>query len=206
MAIRTRILGALALASACALLPAAPAAASSCAGAETDAADQVTATVEHSVHCLINQRRADAGLGPVRLNPMLGQAAARHSNDMVQTGFFAHTSPAGATFIDRIAKTGYMRGARSWLVGENLVWGSGGLSTPASLVAAWMSSPPHRANLLRGRFREIGLSAARGTPISAADGNGVTVSSEYGYRDVRKDPKKDVKKKRARRAARKARS
>ncbi len=67
-----------------------------------------------------------------------------------------------------------------------------------------MNSPPHRANLLRGRFREIGLSAARGTPISAADGNGVTVSSEYGYRDVRKDPKQDVKKKRARerRAAR----
>ncbi len=205
MAIRTRIFGALAIASACALLPAAPAAASSCAGAETEAADQGTARVEQSVHCLINQRRADAGLGPVRLNPKLGQAAARHSNDMVQTGFFAHTSPGGATFIDRIATTGYMRGARSWLVGENLVWGSGGLSTPASMVGAWMNSPPHRSNLLRSRFREIGLSAARGTPISAADENGVTVSSEYGYRDVRKDPK-DVKKKRARRAAPKARS
>ena len=207
MAIRTPILGALAIASACALLPAAaPAAASSCAGAETETADQMTATVEQSVLCLINQRRAEAGIGPVRLNPKLGQAAARHSNDMVRTGFFAHTSPEGATFIDRIATTGYMRGARSWLVGENLVWGSGGLSTPASMVKAWMKSPPHRANLLRGRFREIGLSAARGTPSSAADENGVTVSSEYGYRDMGKDPKKDVKKKRARRAARRARS
>ena len=91
-----------------------------------------------------------------------------------------------------------MRGARSWLVGENLVWGTGRLSTPASMVAAWMDSPPHRANLLRSRFREIGLSGVLGTPNEAADGDGITVSSEFGTRDV--------KKKRARKTGRKARA
>ena len=198
MRTRGRIVTALAIVSACALAQAPGAAASGCPGAETDAAGQGTAALEQSVLCLINERRAAAGLGSVRANPQLAQAAARHSNDMVQNGFFAHTSPAGSTFIDRITATGYTRGARSWLVGENLVWGSGGLSAPASMVEAWMESSPHRANLLRGRFREIGLSGVRGTPNDAGDPDGITVSSEYGYRDT--------KKKRARKSGRRAQS
>ena len=183
MATRAPILAALAIAAVCALAPAS-AAASSCAGAETEAAGLDTAELEQSVLCLINEERSAAGIGPVRSNPKLAQAAAKHSNDMVQNGFFAHTSPGGATFIDRISATGYMRGARSWLVGENLVWGTGQLSTPAGMVDAWMNSPPHRANLLRDRFREIGLSGVRGTPDDAGDDGGITVSSEYGSRDA----------------------
>jgi uncharacterized protein YkwD len=202
MRTRTRILGALAIATTCALIPAAPAAASTCSGAEAHAADQAPAALEQSLLCLINERRAVAGVSPVKLHPKLGQAAARHSNDMVQGGFFSHTSLDGSTFIDRIAATGYTRGARSWVVGENLVWGSGSLSTPASLVEAWMESPPHRANLLRARFREIGLAGVRGTPTSASDSGGITVTSEYGYREV----KKGERKKRGRRAARKAKA
>ena len=202
MPTRGRTLTALTIVTACALAQAPGAAASSCTGAETDAAGQATAALEQSVLCLINERRAAAGVGAVRANPQLALAAARHSNDMVQNGFFGHTSPAGSTFIDRIMATGYTRGARSWLVGENLVWGSGGLSTPASMVEAWMESPPHRANLLRGRFREIGLSGARGTPDDAGDPEGITVSSEYGYRDT----KKKRTRKRGRRAQARKRS
>ena len=41
-----------------------------------------------------------------------------------------------------------MRGARAWTVGENLAWGSGRRSTPREIVAAWMNSPGHRANIL----------------------------------------------------------
>ena len=29
--------------------------------------------------------------------------------------------------MDRIEQAGYMRGARSWIVGENLAWGNGPL-------------------------------------------------------------------------------
>ena len=120
---------------------------------------------------------------------------------MVSQGYFEHTSPAGVTFIDRIAATGYTLGARSWEVGENLVWGTGPLSTPQSLVTSWMNSPPHRENLLRARFREIGIAAVVGTPRSSLDVSGVTVSSEYGYRSFAKAKKK----KRGKRKARKAR-
>jgi uncharacterized protein YkwD len=165
-----------------ALIAAAPAAASSCVGADIEAEGMGQTELETTVICLINEERATAGVRPVRTNGSLRQAAAGHSNSMVQDGFFEHTSPSGRTFIDRISNTGYTRGARRWLVGENLVWGSGSQSTPQSMVEAWMGSPAHRANLLRERFREIGVAAARGTPFDASENNGVTISSEYGFR------------------------
>lgn len=200
---RHRRLAALAVTGA--VLLAAPATASAeCAGSDTEIVDQSAAALESSVLCLVNERRATAGVRPVQLNAKLGQAAARHSSDMVGQGFFSHTSPDGTSFISRITATGYMRGARSWLVGENLAWGSGHLSTPANLVQAWMDSPPHRANLLRGRFNEIGLSGVRGTPNNASEENGVTVSSEYGYRALKKSARKSRKAKSRKAKARKA--
>jgi uncharacterized protein YkwD len=162
------------------------------------------AQMESSITCLINDERASYGLQPVAPNSDLRQAALSHSNEMINRGYFEHTSPSGLTFIDRIESTGYTRGTRSWTVGENLVWGTGPLSTPQALVTAWMNSPPHRENLLRPTFREIGVAALAGTPVSSSDLTGVTVSSEYGYRTFA-GTKTKGKARRARKAARKAR-
>jgi uncharacterized protein YkwD len=140
------------------------------------------AQMESSITCLINDQRNSSGLSPVRSNGDLREAALSHSNEMINQSYFEHTSPSGLTFIDRIESTGYIRGARTWTVGENLVWGTGPLSTPQALVTAWMNSPPHRENLLRPAFRELGVAAVAGTPRSRSDLTGVTVSSEYGYR------------------------
>jgi uncharacterized protein YkwD len=147
---------------------------------EVDSISQ--AQMESSITCLINDQRTTQGLQPVAPNTDLRQAALSHSNEMVNQGYFEHTSPAGLSFMDRIEQYGYMDGARTWTVGENLVWGTGPLSTPQSLVTAWMNSPPHRENLLRPTFRELGVAAVAGTPVSRSDLTGVTVSSEYGYR------------------------
>jgi uncharacterized protein YkwD len=168
-------------------------------GASASAADcgpvnsQVTglsqSQMESSIGCLINEERASYGLRPVTPNTDLRRAALSHSNEMIDQGYFEHTSPAGLSFIDRIQATGYMQGTRSWEVGENLVWGTGPLSTPQSLVSSWMNSPPHRENLLRPTFQEVGIAAVDGTPLSRSDLTGVTVSSEYGYRDFGKAKK-----------------
>jgi hypothetical protein len=107
---------------------------------------------------------------------------------MVANGYFEHTSPSGITFIDRIAGTGYTH-ARSWVVGENLVWGVGTYSSPQAMVTAWMNSPPHRENLLKPVFREIGVAAVRGTPETISNPLGITVSSEYGFRAGKKAKK-----------------
>jgi uncharacterized protein YkwD len=176
---RLRIFMALATA---AFLGIAPASAAACADETTHAAELSEYQLESSITCLINERRTETGRPQVRNNFRLRHAAVNHSQAMVSGGFFSHSSPNGNSFVDRIESAGYMRGARLWLVGENLVWGTGELSTPANLVKAWMESPAHRANLLRGRFKELGVGVQRGTPFNGSASDGITVSSEYGFR------------------------
>jgi uncharacterized protein YkwD len=195
-----KILGAIAVVAAWTLVAGSPASASSCPNTDVQVIGLAQSQMESSIGCLINEQRAAYGIRPVQPNADLRQAALSHSNEMVSQGYFEHTSPAGVSFLDRIETTGYIHGVRSWVVGENLVWGSGPLSTPQALVTAWMNSPPHRENLLRPRFREIGIAAVVGTPEKGSDLTGVTVSSEYGYRAFGK------KGRRAKAKARKARA
>jgi uncharacterized protein YkwD len=177
-----KILTVLALAAGWALIAASSASATSCPNTEVEVSGMGQNQMESSITCLINEERTSRGLGAVQPNGDLRDAALSHSNEMVAQQYFEHTSPQGVTFIDRIEATGYMRSARSWIVGENLVWGTGPLSTPQSLVTAWMNSPPHRENLLKARFNEIGVAAVDGTPEGDQGDPGVTVSSEYGFR------------------------
>jgi uncharacterized protein YkwD len=197
---RRKILSAIAVVAAWTLAAGSPATASSCPNTDHQVNGLSQDAMEGSIACLVNEQRTAYGIGPVQLNDDLRRAALSHSSEMVSQGYFEHTSPAGVTFVNRIEDTGYTRGVHSWVVGENLVWGNGPLSTPQTLVTAWMNSPPHRENLLRARFREIGIAAVVGTPISSSDTTGVTVSSEYGYRSYAKRGR------RAKAKARKARA
>ena len=46
-----------------------------------------------------------------------------------------------------------------------------------------MASPGHRANILRGAFREIGIGIAPGAPVAGLSGAGaVTYTNEFGAR------------------------
>jgi uncharacterized protein YkwD len=177
-----KILSLIALVAAWTVVGSSSASASDCGPVDTQVTGLSQAQMESSIGCLINDERTSHGLAPVSPNSDLRQAALSHSNEMINQGYFEHTSPAGVTFEDRIQSTGYMQGVRTWVIGENLVWGTGPLSTPQSLVTSWMNSPPHRENLLRPSFREIGIAAVVGTPESRTDHTGVTVSSEYGVR------------------------
>ncbi len=203
-----KILSVIAVVAAWTLVASSSASASDCGPTTTQVTGLSQAQMESSIGCLINDQRTSRGLQRVSPNSDLRQAALSHSNEMINQGYFEHTSPAGVTFEDRIASTGYMRGVRSWVVGENLVWGTGPLSTPQSLVTSWMNSPPHRENLLRSSFNEIGIAAVVGTPESRGDATGVTVSSEYGDRSRAsgKSSKRKPKAHKARRLRKKHRS
>jgi uncharacterized protein YkwD len=129
--------------------------------------------------CLINAERRARGLTSLVANARLARAAQRYAADMVARAYFSHVSPTGSSFTDRLRRAGYTRQC-AWSGGETLAWGSGALRSPASRVAAWMHSPPHRAILLGGAFREAGIGIVAGTPTRASPG--ATYVGEFGRR------------------------
>ena len=133
--------------------------------ASSDASERAHA---EATVCLLNKQRESRGRHKLRLNARLSTAARRHTIDMVRRNYFSHTSRSGASVVDRLTRSGYMRGARRWTVGENLAWGSGSRSTPRQIVAAWMRSPGHRSNILQRRFREIGIGVVFALPSGAS--------------------------------------
>lgn len=133
--------------------------------------------------CLINSERTSRGRAPLSSSPPLRKAAHSYSRLMVRDRFFSHVSPSGSTLTSRVrGRTTYLRGARSWALGENIAWGSGALGTPARIVSAWMRSPGHRANILTANFRNIGIGIASGAPRSTGGRSAVTYTADFGRR------------------------
>lgn len=111
-----------------------------------------------------NHIRVDNGLKPLCVNPILERAARAHSREMLQKQYFSHDSYDGQSFYDRLISFEYTpNGYRYWAVGENIAWGSGSYGRPAHIMNAWMHSPEHRANILNGDYREVGIGVSRGT-------------------------------------------
>lgn len=159
------------------------AAAPPCEGARSPIARSPASrrTARTAVLCLLNRKRDRDGLPPLRENVRLEEAARAHSRAMIRGGFFSHfgTSPPGRTLIDRLRHSDYLP-ARHARFGENIAYGIGPGSTPASIVRSWMDSTPHRANILAPAFREIGVGIELGSPV--ARGRGVTYTTDFGRR------------------------
>ena len=102
--------------------------------------------------------------------------------NVVELDYFAHVSPSGETPVERIQDTGYIPSPfDGYVLGENLAWGTYELSTPKSIVAAWIASPPHLANILESRYTETGIGVAPAVPSSRGEGApGATYAQEFG--------------------------
>ncbi|MES4892406.1 CAP domain-containing protein [Streptomyces sp. NPDC096012] len=128
--------------------PAAPAAPST--SKPTATASGVTAQIVQ----LVNAERAKAGCQDLTLNPELTKAAQAHSADMAAHQNMSHTGSDGSAPGDRITRAGY-----TWSsYGENVAYG---YATAEQVMAGWMSSPGHRANILNCSFKEIGVGLAQ---------------------------------------------
>jgi uncharacterized protein YkwD len=122
-------------------------------------------SAEASLLRAVNQTRAAHGLAPVHLDAALERAARAHSAEMLRGERFAH----GAVFA-RLASF-HVSGP---VLGENLAWGTGSYGTASGIVAAWLASPEHRANLLRPGFTRIGIAAPLGTFLGNTGASVVT--------------------------------
>jgi len=162
-----RLLALLALSCVLVLAAASPASAGTraCASMKATPASVSTDQLAASTLCLLNAQRSRYGVRPLRMSEQLSEAARRHAADMERRHYFSHVSRDGSNFVQRIRRTGYLKRAGSWFVGENLAWGAGpNRSSPRGIVAAWMNSPPHRQNILNARFREVGIGVVEGSP------------------------------------------
>lgn len=101
---------------------------------------------------LVNVERANAntGLKPLVLSDKLNQVAYSHSQDMALSDYFSHTGANGSSPQDRAYKAGYQYSR----FGENI---AAGYVTPEEVVAAWMTSQGHRANILNPNYKEMGV-------------------------------------------------
>ena len=178
---RRLVIGLLALAAIA--IGAAPAAAA-CRGAGAHPTRARISTLDRATLCLLNVERTSRGLRGLRAHRQLQLAAQSYAGAMVAGGFFSHVSPTGSTLDQRIRQgTRYIAGALRYTIGENIAWGEGALASPRAIVAAWMASPGHRANILRGAFREIGIGIAPGAPVQGLAGApAVTYTNEFGAR------------------------
>jgi uncharacterized protein YkwD len=132
--------------------------------------------------CLINRERTARGERPLRPNGRLRRAAQTHTDSMASDDYFEHVGPRGQTPLARMRAVGYVSSSRVRCeVGENIAWGTLGLATPRAIVAAWMASPGHRANILDSRYRETGIGVSPHPPASLAHGQrGAIYTQDFG--------------------------
>ena len=111
---------------------------------------------------LVNQARQRGGVcgtnrfaatPPLTWNDRLAAAALAHSSEMAQHDYFDHVDRRGTGVAERARKQGYVWRA----VGENIAAGQG---SAQQVVAGWLASPGHCANILSPDFREMGTAYA----------------------------------------------
>lgn len=120
------------------------------AAAEQAAQQQQVAQGDYKaqVVALMNQERANAGVGGISQNASLDAVAQIRAQEIALS--FSHTRPNGTSCFTVLDEGGiaYMT------AGENIAAGYG---DPASVMSGWMNSPGHRANILNGSFGQVGI-------------------------------------------------
>jgi uncharacterized protein YkwD len=149
----------------------------SCNNRDIMPSDSNIGDLNDAILCLVNGERADNGLPALNHVSQLDQSASGMCQRMITEHFFSHETPDGKTVVDRVEPTGYIPKSGDWVVGENLAWGSGALSTPQAIVNGWMNSPGHRANILAPDYKDIGLAACNGSPSPDHQGGTVYVNN-----------------------------
>jgi uncharacterized protein YkwD len=139
-------------------------------------------TIRTATLCLINRERISNGEIALELNPQLQAAAQGHTQSMVSEDYFEHIGPNGETPLARMRAAGYIYSSHvGYAIGENIAWGTLWLGTPSKIVAAWMASPGHRANILDSQYRETGIGVSPHPPSSLAHGQaGGIYTQDFG--------------------------
>ncbi|XVS67738.1 CAP domain-containing protein [Actinosynnema sp. CA-299493] len=128
--------------------------------------DVTRAQWEDKVVALTNIERRSRGLALLGRDERLRRSARRHSGDMARLRTLAHRLPRLPDPFERMEAEGFEHPG-----GENVAFGQ---ESPARVVLAWMTSVPHRANIVHPDFDLIGVGL-----VVTADGHWWT--QNFGY-------------------------
>jgi uncharacterized protein YkwD len=110
---------------------------------------------EQAFLTLINEYRAQNGLGALQLSSGLNRMASWHATDMATKNYFSHTDSLGRSFSTRLSQCDASGG---W-AGENI---AAGYQSAQSVFNGWRNSSGHNQNMLNPNFRYIGISRVTG--------------------------------------------
>jgi uncharacterized protein YkwD len=124
-------------------------------------------TARNAMVCLFNKGRSARNLRRVA---GLKSSAQYHSGVMASRECFAHQCPGEPSLKERVARTGYLRGAEGYGLGEIIICQPASAS-PRRLVRLWMNSSGHRSVIQKSSFNHVGvgLSIRNGFVWSTAD-------------------------------------
>ncbi|MCC5970648.1 MAG: CAP domain-containing protein [Pararhodobacter sp.] len=102
-----------------------------------------------------NAERARAGGVPLHPSPALEAAAQYHACDIARRQRLSHRGGLFSSLPSRLRRAGYTFS----MANENLAMGQ---TSPAQVMQSWMASTGHRANILAGPARHLGVGVALG--------------------------------------------
>jgi uncharacterized protein YkwD len=126
-------------------------------------------SVERAIARRVNAIRRSHGLRRISFSVRLRKVARRHSRDMLRLDSLTHYASDGTSLSARLSRAGRRRH-----YAEVIAWTPrGGPVDARTVVRLWMRSPSHRAVLLNGSLRRIGVGRVSGS-MGAQRGFAVT--------------------------------
>ncbi len=104
---------------------------------------------------LTNADRSAEGQPTLTEDALLDRAAQAAADDMAASGYFSHVSPSGKSPWQWLDDAGY----RYSYAGQNLAVN---FTDSVNVETAWMASPTHRANIVKGEYTQVGFGTASG--------------------------------------------
>ena len=133
---------------------------------------QSGAVNSYSLLAQMNGVRRHSHERSLRMNSRLTNAAYAKAYDMANNNYWAHFSPSGRSPWSFISAAGY----RYRAAGENLAYG---FDSASGVYSGWMNSPSHRANVLKARYRDVGIAVVH-TDSFMGQGPQTIVVAEFG--------------------------
>jgi uncharacterized protein YkwD len=141
-----------------------------CVGSDDPGASQ--AVQQQAIVCLVNWARRKADRPALAAAPKLERASTLKGRVVVSCGQLSH-SPCGSDPAASVKAAGYRY---AWF-GENIWFGTWGAYNARQVVASWLASGGHRANILRPPFRHFGVARARARGVFGEESTAVWVAT-----------------------------